>query len=123
MQTFKSFFASQVASSETDAYENYRQMTFNSLMPASGNLSEKELESKAKEIFEWAKKNGVLYYSFLAYPHTGGILEKQETFLDLQYYYDQTLMSDGKTSFSFQQLGKGEGDGSSFPSGGLRVTH
>ena len=32
-------------------------------------------------------------------------------------------MNDGKASFTFQQLGKGEGDGSSFPSGGLRVTH
>ena len=64
-----------------------------------------------------------MYYSFIAYPHTGGILEKQETFLDLQYFFDQTLVNDGKMSFSFQQLGKGEGDGSSFPSGGLRVTH
>lgn len=33
------------------------------------------------------------------------------------------MASEGKSAFSFQQLRKGEGDGSSFPSGGLRVTH
>lgn len=123
MQTFKSFFSASVASSEPENYEGYREMAFNSSVPHSGELSCKEMEARAKEIFEWAKKKGALYYSFLAYPHTGGILEKQETFLDLQYFYDHALMNDGKPSFSFQQLGKGEGDGSSFPSGGLRVTH
>lgn len=43
--------------------------------------------------------------------------------MDLEYFYQETLSNSGKSTFSFQQLGKGEGDGSSFPSGGLRVTH
>jgi glutamine synthetase len=64
-----------------------------------------------------------LYYTFFAYPSNDGVLEKQETFLDLDYFFEETLSNQGKPAFSFQQLGKGEGDGSSFPSGGLRVTH
>lgn len=33
------------------------------------------------------------------------------------------MKATGKSVFGFAQLGKGEGDGSSFPSGGLRQTH
>ena len=51
MQTFKSFFTAQVASSEPEKYERYRELAFNSLMPASRELNEKEMEAKAKEIF------------------------------------------------------------------------
>ena len=64
-------------------YENYRSLAYNVNVKIEGQSSEKELESKAKEVFEWAEKNGALFYTFLAYPLTGGIIEKQETFLDL----------------------------------------
>lgn len=67
-------------------------------------------------------KNGAKHYTFFAYPHTDGILEKQETFLDIQYFYDYTLKESGKSHFSKSHLGKAEGDGSSFPTGGLRQT-
>ena len=68
-------------------------------------------------------KNGAKHYTFFAYPQTDGILEKQETFLDIQYFFDYTLKTNGRSFFSQSQLGKGEGDGSSFPTGGLRETH
>jgi glutamine synthetase len=71
-------------------------------------------------IFDWAMKNGAKYYTFFGYPQTEGVLEKQETFLDISFFYEHTLKCRGKSAFGSLQLGKGEGDGSSFPSGGLR---
>jgi glutamine synthetase len=79
------------------------------------------LDEKAKEIFEWAKKKGALYYTFLCFPRSGGISEKQETFLNLNYFFSESSMnSAGNCYFNTSNLLKGEGDGSSFPSGGLR---
>ena len=49
--------------------------------------------------------------------------EKQESFLDIHYYYDELLHSEPKFQFDSASLEKGEADGSSFPSGGLRKTH
>ncbi len=64
-------------------YQNYRSCALNPLVPTKGNISDELLERKAKEIFEWARRKGALYYTFFAYPSTEGVLEKQETFLDL----------------------------------------
>ena len=86
-------------------------------------LSEEELEEKAKEIFEWAKANGATHYTFWAYPQTEGVCEKQDQFLDLKYFYENSLSTEAGTKFSSETLLKCEGDGSSFPSGGLRQTH
>ena len=70
-------------------------------------IDEKTLNEKAKEIFEWAMKNGAKHYTFFAYPQTDGILEKQETFLDIQYFFDYTLKTNGRSFFGQTQLGKG----------------
>lgn len=121
MKSARSFIANQ-DTLDTE-YEGYRSLALDPLIPIRQHVSANVLEAKAKEIFEWAKRKGALYYTFIAYPQTEGVLEKQETFLDLEYFFKETLTSEGKSTFSFQQLGKGEGDGSSFPSGGLRVTH
>lgn len=52
-------------------------------------------------------KNGAKHYTFFAYPQTDGILEKQETFLDIQYFFDYTLKTNGRSFFGQTQLGKG----------------
>ena len=100
----------------------YRKYALN---PVTENktLTEEELEEKAKEIFEWAKANGATHYTFLAYPQTEGICEKQDGFLDLKYFYQGSLSSSAGKAFSSQTMLKSEADGSSFPSGGLRQTH
>ena len=121
MKQMKDFFFHKEDHSHD--YENYRSMAYSVDIPTKGHTPTKELEEKAKEVFEWAKKNGALFYTFMAFPQTGGIIEKQETFLDLNYYYKKSLENKGQASFSFTTLEKSETDGSSFPSGGLRYTH
>lgn len=74
-------------------YQKYRSKALNPLVPTKGHIPDELLESKAKEIFEWAKNNGALYYTFFAYPSTEGVLEKQETFLDLEYFFKENLAS------------------------------
>ena len=64
----------------------------------------------------WATENGATHYAHWFQPHTGYTAEKHESF----------LMPDGSggilMEFSGRELVKGEADGSSFPSGGLRAT-
>lgn len=83
--------------------------------------SEERVTDKAQQIFDWAQKNGVDHYSFLSFPHSSGICEKQESFLDISYHHDGSrLKSIPKMVLLPELLLKGEADGSSFPSGGLR---
>ena len=64
----------------------------------------------------WAIELGATHYAHWFQPHTGYTAEKHESF----------LMPDGSggvvMEFSGKELIKGEADGSSFPSGGLRAT-
>ena len=65
---------------------------------------------------EWAIANGVTHYTHWFQPMTGITAEKHDAFL--------TPMPGGRViqSFSGSELVRGEADGSSFPSGGLRST-
>ena len=59
------------------SYENYGSAVIQSLIHGNEKITEEELDQKAKDIFEWAKKKGALYYTFLCFPRSGGISEKQ----------------------------------------------
>ncbi|QDT01400.1 glutamine synthetase III family protein [Adhaeretor mobilis] len=65
---------------------------------------------------DWALDNGATHYAHVFYPLTGLTAEKHDSFLS----------PDGEgaaiAEFSGTQLIQGEPDGSSFPSGGIRVT-
>ncbi|MGN1001423.1 MAG: glutamine synthetase III [Oscillospiraceae bacterium] len=65
---------------------------------------------------EWAVSKGVTHFTHWFQPHTGVTAEKHESFIS----------PDGSggviMEFSGKELIKGEADGSSFPSGGLRAT-
>jgi len=73
-------------------------------------------DSIAQAMKDWAIEKGATHYSHWFQPLTGNTAEKHDSFLD----------SDSKgraiTVFSGKALIKGETDGSSFPSGGLRAT-
>jgi glutamine synthetase type III len=72
----------------------------------------------AKALLRWAQERGATHFTHWFQPLTGAPAEKHDTFLD--------TMSDGETPitrFRGKDLIMGEPDGSSFPSGGLRVTH
>jgi len=49
--------------------------------------------------------------------------EKQESLIDLKYFYLNGIRAETRLLLNKEYLAKGETDGSSFPSGGLRFTH
>ncbi len=65
---------------------------------------------------DWAIEKGATHYTHWFQPMTGITAEKHDSFIN--------PTNDGKVilEFSGKELIKGEADGSSFPSGGLRVT-
>ncbi|TWT93233.1 glutamine synthetase III family protein [Stieleria varia] len=70
----------------------------------------------ASAMKDWAMEKGATHYAHVFYPLTGITAEKHDSFF--------SPTSDGSTlsEFSGKQLCQGEPDGSSFPSGGIRVT-
>lgn len=70
----------------------------------------------ASAMKDWAIEKGATHYAHIFYPLTGATAEKHDSFL--------SPTSDGSTlsEFSGKQLIQGEPDGSSFPTGGIRVT-
>lgn len=70
----------------------------------------------ASTMKDWATEKGATHYAHIFYPLTGATAEKHDSFL--------SPTADGNTlsEFSGKQLIQGEPDGSSFPTGGIRVT-
>ncbi|MCM2369778.1 glutamine synthetase III family protein [Aporhodopirellula aestuarii] len=70
----------------------------------------------ASAMKDWAMEKGATHYAHIFYPLTGATAEKHDSFL--------SPTTDGSTlsEFSGKQLIQGEPDGSSFPTGGIRVT-
>ncbi len=70
----------------------------------------------ASAMKDWAMEKGATHYAHIFYPLTGATAEKHDSFL--------SPTADGSTlsEFSGKQLIQGEPDGSSFPTGGIRVT-
>jgi hypothetical protein len=66
-----SLFTEDTADNVT--YEDYGSSAIQSLVNHNETISEVELDEKAKHIFEWAKKKGALYYTFLCFPRSGGV--------------------------------------------------
>ena len=71
----------------------------------------------ANEIREWAIGKGATHFAHLFQPLTGVTAEKQDSFITAPKADGSVL-----TAFSGKESIKGEPDGSSFPSGGLRAT-
>jgi len=86
--------------------------TIESNEPLDPNVS----DIVASAMKDWAAEKGATHYAHIFYPLTGGTAEKHDSFL--------SPTSEGSTlsEFSGKQLIQGEPDGSSFPTGGIRVT-
>lgn len=73
-------------------------------------------DAVAAAMKDWAIQKGATHYAHVFYPLTGSTAEKHDSFLS----------PDGEggsiAEFSGKQLIQGEPDGSSFPTGGIRVT-
>lgn len=85
---------------------------------AEGRVLTYEIASKVAEAMkEWALEKGATHYTHWFQPMTGSTAEKHDSFL-ARTSYDTAPILD----FSGRALIRGEADGSSFPSGGLRAT-
>jgi glutamine synthetase len=80
-------------------------------------------EKFCQKIVHWAAEHEVDHYSFLSFPRNSAACEKQESLIDLKYTFERTLVGEPRIHLPTDLLLKGEADGSSFPSGGLRHTH
>ncbi len=70
----------------------------------------------ASAMKDWAIEKGATHYAHVFYPLTGSTAEKHDSFLGPD---DE---GGALAEFSGEQLFQGEPDGSSFPTGGIRVT-
>ncbi len=87
---------------------------------ASGRpMSKHEGNALATSIREWAQSKGCIGYSHWFSPMRGAVHgEKLETFMAVDFETDQLIVN-----LTGTELFQTETDGSSFPNGGLRVTH
>lgn len=84
----------------------------------------------AKALFEWSKTRGAVNFAHWFFPVRSGSGSlgtvagmKHDTFVDLDWEKGAPFGKDFSAAFPYSRLFAGETDGSSFPNGGLRVTH
>ncbi|MBQ1448264.1 MAG: glutamine synthetase III, partial [Erysipelotrichaceae bacterium] len=87
-----------------------------SLLNDQGALDMADANIIAEAMKDWAIEKGCTHYCHWFQPLTGSTAEKHEAFIDKDTNNNPILKFSGKS------LVKGETDGSSFPSGGLRST-
>lgn len=87
------------------------------VMENGGELSLATADVVAKAMKDWAVENGATHYTHWFQPLTGITAEKHDAFVSHPDKDGHMLLE-----FSGKELIKGEADGSSFPSGGLRAT-
>lgn len=81
-----------------------------------GSLDKESADAIAHGMKEWAMSKGVTHFSHFFHPMHGTTAEKHVSFIDFGANDEPIARFNGKL------LIKGEGDASSFPSGGLRAT-
>ena len=86
------------------------------IIEEGGELDLATADTIAHEMKEWAIEKGATHYTHWFQPLTNITAEKHDAFINPQK--DGSIL----LSFSGKELIKGETDGSSFPSGGLRAT-
>lgn len=94
-----------------DVYESLKRAII-----ANAPLNIDIANAVANGMKEWAIANGATHYTHWFQPHTGVTAEKHDSFISPDGCGGVVM------EFSGKELIKGEADGSSFPSGGLRAT-
>lgn len=59
------------------SYRNFGKLSFDPFQKNKPPQDSNQLKDTVSTIFNWAKSNGARYYSFLAFPHTSSVAEKQ----------------------------------------------
>ena len=108
---------------EADAYLAKQGLPAGLLSDHSWTTSEKTADSVAKAIMEWAGDRGASVFTHWFQPLGAAGVRVGMTGQVHNAFF--TFGDDGKPKFSFKgkELLKGETDGSSYPSGGMRATH
>lgn len=65
------------------SYRNFGKMSLDPFERVDPRKNVKAIEEAGENIYQWARDRGARYFSFLAFPHTEGIAEKQDSFLRL----------------------------------------
>ena len=107
-------FSDEVMRQRLDA-ETYGQLE--GIINEGGTLTFDLAGKVAKAMMEWAITKGASHYTHWFQPMTGATAEKRDTFLEFAGLSKEPMLS-----FSAKALIRGEADGSSFPTGGLRPT-
>lgn len=118
MEKLSELFGS-VVFNETVMRERLPQETFNTLkktMDQGIPLEEGVANIVANAMKDWAVEKGATHFTHWFQPMTGITAEKHDSFISPQK--NGTVIM----NFSGKELIKGEPDGSSFPSGGIRAT-
>ncbi len=90
--------------------------SFRNAVKTGTTIPPKTADAIATGMKEWALGKGATHYTHWFQPHTGITAEKHDSFLNPDGHGGVIM------EFSGSSLIKGEADGSSFPSGGLRAT-
>ncbi|CAE7197067.1 glnA3 [Symbiodinium natans] len=103
---------------------------FQECLISGAPTTEEDQKIIADTMFEWARERGAVDFAHWFFPlrgqggAVGGMLGafKQDTLLDLDFS-SKFVTKPMKACLPAERLFQGETDGSSFPNGGLRVTH
>lgn len=103
---------------------------FKEALKTGAPTSDEDQKALAKAIFTWARSLGATSFAHWFFPlrggggAIGGSLSgmKYDAFVDLVWSSD-SVIKPFETTFPHERLFVGETDGSSYPTGGLRVTH
>ncbi|CAE7806137.1 glnA3 [Symbiodinium sp. CCMP2456] len=103
---------------------------FQECLISGAPTTEEDQKIIADTMFEWARERGAVDFAHWFFPlrgqggAVGGMLGayKQDTLLDLEFG-SKFVTKPMKACLPAERLFQGETDGSSFPNGGLRVTH
>lgn len=93
--------------------------TYQAIVNARENyteLSQQDRDAYAQAVCRWALKNGVTRYTHWFQPLNNYTAEKRDSL------YSLNKERTARVKFRGKELSKGEGDASSFPSGGIRQT-
>ncbi len=107
-------FSDEVMQSRLDAAD---YAALRRIIDENGTLTLETAGAVAKAMMEWALEKGATHYTHWFQPMTGATAEKRDTFLHFGGLEKEPILA-----FSAKALIKGEADGSSFPTGGLRLT-
>lgn len=86
--------------------DKFRKYVFT---PPSHILAEHGNFSKllGEHLLKWAQSHGVEHYSFISFPYNSTVCEKQDSFLDVKYIYQNGLKALPRMELAPEALIKG----------------